>query len=227
MPFDWKDLITPVVTITAVWLGARIALSNDMRKKMMDLETTRLERLALECDSSLNNLHKYCGRIEKILEDLSGGYTKRITLADVTQCLKKSADAGTIIDIKSAQQFQNTLELHRQADFEEWKALILPLLVHINIVLASPSLSTDDCTEELSRLYWRPEQVKSYNEALAVLAGPLPSYRQQLFKRIGYDYQALLHPAPLNVWVITRKVCHSIRDFVKYSPSASRNNMRQ
>lgn len=227
MPFDWKDLITPAVTVTAVWLGARLALSNDMRKKVLKLETIRLERLALECDSSLNNLHKYCRRVEKILEDLSGKYTKRITLADVTRCLKKSAEAGTIIDIKAAHQFQNTLELHRQADFEEWKALILPLLVHISAVLASPSLAIDDCTEELNRLYWGPEQVKSYNEELAVLASPLPGYRQQLFERIASDYQALLHPASPNVWMLTRKAWHAIQNFVRYCPSAPGNNIRQ
>ncbi|HDU4042398.1 TPA: hypothetical protein RFN03_004771 [Klebsiella aerogenes] len=227
MLFNWKDLITPIVTVTAVWLGAKLALSNDIRKKVLELETTKLERLAFECDSCVNNLHMNCMRIYKIIEDLSGEYTKRITLAEVTQCLKKSAEAGTVIDTKAGQQFQNTLELHRQADFEEWKILILPLLLHINKVLASPSLANDDCTKELSRLYWKPEQAKSYNEELAVLAGPLPSYRQQLFKRIADDYQALLHPAPLNIWVITRKTCHSIRDFVKYTPLASRNNMRQ
>ncbi|ELW2864729.1 hypothetical protein QMI71_003027 [Salmonella enterica] len=227
MPFDWKDLITPVVTVTAVWLGAKLALSNDMRKKVLELKTTRLERLALECDSCVNNMHMNCMRIYKIIEDLSGEYTRRITLAEVTLCLKKSADAGTVIDIKAGQQFQNTLEIHRQADFEEWKMLILPLLQHLNKVLASPSLVNDDCTEELSRLYWEPEQAKSYNEELSMLAGPLPGYRQQLFKRIADDYHALLHPAPLNAWVVTRKACHSIWDFVKYSPSALGNNMRQ
>ncbi len=105
--------------------------------------------MALECDKCLNNLYMNCMRVHKILEDLSGEYTKRITLAEVTQCLKKSAEAGTVIDIKAGQQFQNTLELHRQADFEEWKTLIHPLLLHINKVLASPSLSTDDllCVE--------------------------------------------------------------------------------
>lgn len=223
MPFDWKDLITPVVTVTAVWLGAKLALSNDMRKKVLKLKTTRLEQLALECDRCVNNLHIICLKIHKIIEDLSGEYTKRITLAEVTQCLKKSAEAGTVIDIEAGQQFQNTLELHRQTDFGEWKTLIFPLLLHINKVLASPSLTNDDCTEELSRLYWEPEQAKSYNKELAVLAGPLPSYRQELFKRIADDYQALLHPAPPNVWKITRKACHSIRDFVKYSPSVPRN----
>ncbi len=35
MLFNWKDLITPIVTVTAVWLGAKLALSNDMRKKVL------------------------------------------------------------------------------------------------------------------------------------------------------------------------------------------------
>ncbi|EFC56918.1 hypothetical protein [Enterobacter cancerogenus] len=89
MLFNWKDLIPPIVTVTAVWLGAKLALSNDMRKNVLKLETTRLERLAFECDSCVNNLHMNCMRIYKIIEDLSKEYTKRITLAEVTQCLKK------------------------------------------------------------------------------------------------------------------------------------------
>ncbi|EPW2085715.1 hypothetical protein ACWGTQ_004987, partial [Klebsiella pneumoniae] len=101
MLFNWKDLITPIVTVTAVWLGAKLALSNDMRKKVLELETTKLERLAFECDSCVNNLHMNCMRIYKIIEDLSGEYTKRITLAEVTQCLEKSAEAGTVIDTKA------------------------------------------------------------------------------------------------------------------------------
>ncbi|MFJ5980115.1 hypothetical protein ACIQCX_04235 [Enterobacter cancerogenus] len=105
-----------------------------MRKKVLELETTRLERLALVCGSSLNNLHKYYGRVEKILEDLSGGYTRSINLADVTQCLKKLAEAGAVFNIKAARQFLNTLKRHRQADFKGWKATILPLLHHLSTV---------------------------------------------------------------------------------------------
>lgn len=39
MSFEWKDLITPLATITAAWLGARLALTNDIRKKALELET--------------------------------------------------------------------------------------------------------------------------------------------------------------------------------------------
>jgi len=226
MPFDCKDFISPVVAVTAVWLGAKLALSNEMRKIILTLETTRLERLALEGDCCLKNLHLYCMRVKNILEDLSEEYSKRITLADVTLCLKKSAETGTSVDNKALDQFQNTLELHRKADFQEWKELILPLMVHINVVLASPSLATDDCTVELSRLYWEPEQVKNYNKELAGLAGPLPSYRQRLFERIANDYKALIHPDSLNVWVLMRKVWHMIRDFVRYFPAETIKNSK-
>ncbi|EPL7539937.1 hypothetical protein WJB51_001163 [Klebsiella pneumoniae] len=118
MSFEWKDLITPLATITAAWLGARLALTNDIRKKALELETVRLERLAVKCDSCLSNLNKYCMRVYKILEDLSGEYSRRITLADVTRCLDESAKAGTVINIDKARRFQNMLEIHRQADFE-------------------------------------------------------------------------------------------------------------
>ncbi|MFH2360407.1 hypothetical protein [Klebsiella sp. KE9767] len=226
MSFDWKELITPIVTVMTVWLGAKFALSNEVRKTELDLETKRLERLALECNSSLNNLHKYCLRVTKILEDLSEKYTKRITLANVTECLKKSAEAGTSFDIEAAQQFQNTLELHRQADFEEWKKLILPLLKHLSEMLASPSLANDDSSEELSRQYLEPEVVKNYNQKLAELAAKLPSYRCQLFGRISDDYQALMHPASPNMWIMMRKARLAFHEFVRYYPPSQRNNTR-
>jgi len=215
MPFEWKDVITPVATLTAAWLGARLALTNDIRKKALDLKTERLERLAVECDSCLSNLNKSCMRVYQILEDLSGDYSRRITLVDVTRCLEESAKAGTVININKARQFQNTLEMHRQADFEEWKAIILPLLIHIDAVLASSSLATVDCMEELSRKYWEPAQVKNYSEKLAALAGPLPRYRQQLMARIAEDYRASLHPASPNIRVMTRRAWRAMQDFVR------------
>lgn len=215
MPFEWKEVIMPVATLTATWLGARLALNNDIRKKALELETMRLERLAVECDSCLSNLNKYCLRVYKILADLSGDYSRPITLADVTRRLEESAKAGTVINIDRARRFQNTLEMHRQADFEEWKAIILPLLRHIDAVLASPSLATVDCTEELSRRYWEPARVKNYSEELAALAGPLPRYRQQLMARIAGDYRASLHPASPNIRVMTRRAWRAMRDFVR------------
>lgn len=214
MSFEWKDLVTPVATITAVWLGARLALTNDIRKKALELETVRLERLAVKCDSCLSNLNKYCLRIYNILEDLSGEYSRRITLADVTRCLDESAKAGTVINIDKARRFQNMLEIHRQADFEEWKAIILPLLKHVDAVLASPSLATVDCTEELSRRYWEPAQVKKYNQDLARLAGPLPRYRKQLMARIAGDYRASLHPASPNIRMMARRAWRAMRFFL-------------
>ncbi|SUI30173.1 Uncharacterised protein [Salmonella enterica subsp. enterica serovar Derby] len=33
MAFEWKEIITPVATLTAVWLGVRFTLRNELRKK--------------------------------------------------------------------------------------------------------------------------------------------------------------------------------------------------
>lgn len=227
MPFDWKDLISPVVTVTAVWLGARLALNNDIRKKALELEAERLERLAVECHSAVSNLNKYCLRLWGILHDLSDGYSRQITAADLSRCLEDSAKAGAFIDIEAAHQFQNTLELHRQADFEEWKERVIPLLNLIHALLPAPSLATADCTEELSRMYGSPEHIKTYNDRLAELAGPLSVYRQELFARIARDYRTLLHPASPNIWVMMRKAWRTGRDFVRYIPSAPGNTRQE
>ncbi|XUA21489.1 hypothetical protein ACQVA2_21950 (plasmid) [Citrobacter sp. OP27] len=219
MAYEWKDAITPVVTIASVWIGARLALGNDNRKKVMELETARLERLAVECDSCLRNLNLYCLRVAKLLHDLSDGYNKKITLAELSLGLKKSSKAGIAIDHESARIFQNTLEIHRPADYEEWKGLILPLIKHIDIILASPSLATDDCSEELSRMFGNPEELKSYADVLLALASSLPAYRQELFRRIANDYRALTHPAPLNIWTLSENAGNAIRKFFRRPPT--------
>ncbi|HCE8859300.1 TPA: hypothetical protein NHV36_004522 [Klebsiella michiganensis] len=215
MPFEWKDVISPVATVTAVWLGARLALNNDIRKKALELETERMERLAVECHSCLSNLNIYCMNLAKLLHDLSGGYEKAIMLADVTDGLTKSAAAGTRIDFQAVTAFQNTLEFHRPADFEEWKETILKLVLHLEQVIAAPSLATVDCTVELSRQRWEPGQTEKYNQKLAELASPLPRYRQQLIAHIAGDYRALLHPASPNIRVMTRRACRAMREFVR------------
>ncbi|WP_039032643.1 hypothetical protein [Leclercia adecarboxylata] len=210
MPFEWKDVITPVATLTAAWLGARLALKNGIRKKALDLETERLERLAVECHCAVSNLHIYCLRLHKTLKDLSKGYSENITAADLSRCLVESG-----IDTENAQRFQNTLELHRPGDFEEWKTRVVPLLEHIHAVIPSPSLATADCMEELSRMYGSPDQIKIYNEKLAELADKLPRYRQQLMARIAGDYRASLHPASPNIWMMTLRAWRAMQDFVR------------
>lgn len=214
MPFEWKDVIMPVATLTAAWLGARLALTNDIRKKALALETERLERLAVECHSAVSNLHMYCLRLWGILHDLSEGYSRNITAADLNRCLAESVKAGAAIDTEAARRFQNTLELHRPGDFEEWKTCVVPLLEHIHEVIPSPSLATADCTEELSRMYGRPDQIKLYNEKLAALAGSLPRYRQQLITRIAGDYRALLRPASPYIRVMACRAWRTMQKFI-------------
>lgn len=213
MAFEWKDIITPVVTFSGVWLGARFALGNDIRKKSIEMETERLERLSVQCDLCLRNINLYCMRLARLLHDLSNGYKKRITLAEVTLGLKKSAEAGTALDLECGRVLQNTLEFHRDTDFQKWKSVMLPLLKHIDNVIASPSLASDDCTDELSRQFWEPEQVKHFNKELAVLAEPLPEFRKQLLQSIANDHRMLLNPANLNFWILIERFKHIVKSF--------------
>jgi hypothetical protein len=104
-------------------------------------------------------------------------------------------------------------------DHYKWKGLILPLIKHIDIILASPSLATDDCTEELSRMFGNPEELKSYADVLLALASSLPAYRQELFRRIANDYRALTHPAPLNIWTLSENAGNAIRKFFRRPPT--------
>ncbi|MCT8156587.1 hypothetical protein H0Z14_27110, partial [Klebsiella aerogenes] len=53
MAFEWKEIITPVATLTAVWLGARFTLRNELRKKTLEIQSEKLELLFTECSNVL------------------------------------------------------------------------------------------------------------------------------------------------------------------------------
>lgn len=216
MGFELKDLISPVITVSCVWIGSRLTLKNEIRKNLQKIEIERLGRLAIESDTCLRNVHAYCMRLQNLLHDLSSGYEKKITQADVTLALKKSADAGTAIDFESVYTLQNNLELYRPAEFDTWKKIILPLLTHINFVIASPSLAKDDCAQELSHKYWNAEQVREFNVKLKNISIKLPLYRQHLFQVIANDYKALTQPTPLNLWLSLERAKNAIWRFLKF-----------
>ncbi|MCB5950438.1 hypothetical protein [Enterobacter sp. TCD1-1] len=58
MAFEWKEIITPVVTLTAVWLGARFTQRNELRKKMLEIQSEKLEQLFTECSNVLNDINR-------------------------------------------------------------------------------------------------------------------------------------------------------------------------
>lgn len=215
MSFELNNMVTPIVTIFSIWLGARSALGNDIHKKSLELEIDRLERLAVECDNCLSNLNLYCLRVARLLNDLSENYNVKVTLAELTLGLKKSEETGISLNTDFARIFQNNLELHRNSDFQCWKKVILPLLKHLDNVIASPSLASSDCIDELSRQFWAPEQVRLYNHKLAILAQPIPEFRRQLFKSIADDYRKILHPEPVNFWRLHKKIRHSFNNFFR------------
>ncbi|BCQ42404.1 hypothetical protein ERHA54_50070 (plasmid) [Erwinia rhapontici] len=43
-------IITPLVTLAGVWLGARYTLRNEIIKKSIELRAGRIEQLAAECE---------------------------------------------------------------------------------------------------------------------------------------------------------------------------------
>lgn len=65
---ELKDLITPLVTLTGVWLAARFTLRNEISKKALEIRTSRLETLSSECTQALYNVSNYLNTLCMIVE---------------------------------------------------------------------------------------------------------------------------------------------------------------
>lgn len=58
---ELKDVLTPLVTLAGVWLGARFTLRNELNKKALKIRTSRLESIAEDCNDTLNGFLNYAG----------------------------------------------------------------------------------------------------------------------------------------------------------------------
>lgn len=56
-------IITPLVTLAGVWLGARYTLRNEIIKKSIELRAGRIEQLAAECEECLTGLINHEGML--------------------------------------------------------------------------------------------------------------------------------------------------------------------
>ncbi|HGL4621720.1 TPA: hypothetical protein ACKFAD_004120 [Citrobacter koseri] len=70
MAFKWKEIITPVATLTAVWLGARFTLRNELRKKTLEIQSEKLELLFTECSNVLKDINRVSLTVLHTLDDL-------------------------------------------------------------------------------------------------------------------------------------------------------------
>ncbi|GAR08954.1 hypothetical protein [Salmonella enterica] len=70
MAFEWKEIITPVATLTAVWLGARFTLRNELRKKTLEIQSEKLELLFTECSNVLKDINRVSLTVLHTLDDL-------------------------------------------------------------------------------------------------------------------------------------------------------------
>lgn len=68
MAFEWKEIITPVATLTAVWLGARFTLRNELRKTL-EIQSEKLELLFTECSNVLKDINRVSLAVLHTLDD--------------------------------------------------------------------------------------------------------------------------------------------------------------
>lgn len=215
MAYEWKDAITPVVTIVSVWIGARLALRNDTRKKAIELEIERLERLAVECDLVLHNLHKQVLIVNYTLQDFIETSVAEVAHREIHDAIKDYKDAGFSLNFEEMAGYQNGLAFHRPFEFNLWKETVHPLLLHLRKTMKYQPIIAGG---EQKETFWSRDEIFAYCITLAELHNAVVKLRPQLVKAFSDDYRKQFRSEPANFWRLKDQWLSSVKDFFRKPP---------
>lgn len=215
MAFEWKDIITPAATLTAVWLGANFTLRNEIRKKSLEIQSQKLEQLALECEQLLMNLIRYTLAVRSILHDLSNGLEDGVTQARYAAVIAGYKDSGITIDFDKVIACQNRLEFHRPVEYELWMKTVRPLITQLNETVSWQSHNPQVSAPEKE---WEAQKVRDYYLALDNKMESLTTLRKQLVRSLSEDFKAITHTENLNLWTLLWAGKKSIKRFFRKPP---------
>ncbi|KLF28684.1 hypothetical protein YA29_16505 [Klebsiella aerogenes] len=215
MVFEWKDIITPVATLTAVWLGANFTLRNEIRKKALEIQSQKLEQLSLEIEQILMNLMRYTLTVRNTLNDLSSGSKNDVTLTHFADVMRDYKDAGIIVDFDRVICFQNSLEFHRPVEYELWMMTVRPLLNQLSATLSWQSLNDRKNAPEKT---WKAHEIRDYCHDLEKKIENIKTLRKQLVSLLSEDFKKLTHASDLNFWTMLRTAKRVVQHFFRKPP---------
>ena len=198
------DITTPVISLISVWLGARFALRNEIRKKELDARLSRLEALSGDCITALLNTSNYLGFIACTVNN--GLAVFRASKSDPqhipyeTYCLwyEEAERSSWKLDMSMLQKCQHALRFHRPVDALYWKERVDG---SVDTVCEFFHVSRDSAKNP-----FRNKGAISITEVEAFIADMyrrcemLRAYRNQLADQLSYEYLQMNSYVPPNFW---------------------------
>ncbi|WNK51611.1 hypothetical protein RM153_24050 (plasmid) [Pantoea agglomerans] len=198
-----KDLLTPCVTVLAVFLAAHFALRNEHKKKALEIETAQIERTAALVHHSLDNFAQYTGALAAIVdisttmivENQHPNNHERITInfEELHRWIAQiENDPEYGLNRKDLQQAAHGLRFHREANWNRWSNVVP--LVHREIydffMITTPGKENIDVKDRFRTV----EEARIFATTLRDRTTDLILLKEQLLSSMKADFKKLLQP---------------------------------
>lgn len=214
---ELKDVITPLVTLAGVWLGARFTLRNELSKKALEIRTARLESIAAECSEVLTGIRNYGGTLMHVLEmdfrllteKVGPGLpltSYRLSVQDLNARAAELDGSARGLDHAKMRSCRHLLMFHHPEEAVRWEATVLPMLRTLNdfLMVTMPGEPIRDM-KGVSR---NAAEELTLRTTLSGQLAEVARFQVELTESLSAGFIALTRPAP-SLAVRCRAWCRS------------------
>lgn len=211
----FKDVITPLVTLAAVWLAANFTLRNELRKKELEIKAAHLEKLSENCDRALLHLINYAGSIASMLDAHAlltpGNEPFRINM--LNDLLTQIDDSPRGLDLEKMQLCRHGLEFHRENEWKRWNGVVPSLKerVYDFFMITTPG---DENLMMLDKSRTRAE-IAEFTADLRSQIKDIDVQRKEIVSAMANDFRLLTQHAPSNIYDLAFKCRKRLLEFFK------------
>lgn len=204
MMFEWKDILTPLTTLGAVWLAARFTLRNEFRKKELEIRAGQLETLSEKCALSLLSMSNYAGYISYLIDinlndiQLETPNISHIPSEKYGLWYEEAIESKWLYDEDLLNWCSHSLRFHRPSDFEKWRDEVEVTRDRICafFLISRPG-------QEWKLRLGKPKtlnELDDFSIELKQSCTSMKKLRNHLVENIAEDYRKLLRSEPNNLW---------------------------
>ena len=205
---DFKDVITPLVTLAGVWLAARFTLRNEVQKKALEIRTARLESIAADCSDALTGIRNYAGTVTHLIEmafrikgQQTGARTAlselRISVEELSNQALVTQGSGRALDITKIRYCRHLLAFHRPDEDRRWDDIVTPLLDTLNefLMITMPGEPVRDM-QDVAR---SAEDELAFRITINKRLLNVKEFQKELSARLSAEFVSLTLAAPVSI----------------------------
>ncbi len=202
--FEWKDILTPLTTLSAVWLAAHFTLRNEFRKKELEIRAEQLETMSEKCSLSLLSMSNYAGYISYLIDinlndiQLETPNISHIPSEKYGLWYEEAIESKWLYDEDLLNWCSHSLRFHRPSDFEKWRDEVEVTRDRICafFLISRPG-------QEWKLRLGKPKtlnELDGFSIELKQSCTSMKKLRNHLVENIAEDYRKLLRSEPNNLW---------------------------